>query len=251
MARKTIGITLVLVFVGLVLSVHVVAKQGSTQEVVYTGVSQEAVTFDSSVMEGIIRDIIDKPKGEIYADDLDGVTEMIIPEIATGELTGLEYCKNIEVICIWSSGPLDTEVLKELPNLRTLYWYPACLEWDQKPKESLGVLGDEVQFQCAECSEYTSIKDISTIAELTQLENLYLYHTELADITPLSKLTTLRKLWIVSSHSFSVSPLAYLSNLEFLLIEGKTLNDLISLSSITTLKEIHLYDQNGDIEVVY
>jgi len=63
---------------------------------------------------------------------------------------------------------------------------------------------------------FTEVSDVSPLAELTKLKQLYLYNTQVSDVRPLAKLSKLEVLDLNGTQVSDVSPLAKLTNLEML-----------------------------------
>ena len=84
------------------------------------------------------------------------------------------------------------------------------------------------------------LKDISPLANLTQLERLNLDTTDVSDISALARLTNLKELDLDGTNVSDISALAKLTNLEKLYLEGTDVSDISALARLTNLKELDL-----------
>jgi len=81
-----------------------------------------ANTIKDPILETVIREVIDKPSGPIYVKDLEGLTELFdAREWGIADLTGLEYCTNLEKLVLEENEITDISPLSKLVNLKELY----------------------------------------------------------------------------------------------------------------------------------
>ena len=71
----------------------------------------------------------------------------------------------------------------------------------------------------------TQVSDVSPLAELKNLEFLYLNDTQVSDLSLLAELKNLTHLWLGNTQVSDLSPLAELKNLEFLYLNGLQVSD--------------------------
>ena len=102
------------------------------------------VHIPDSDLETVVRDAIDKPYRPIYVKDFEGLTELDASERGIVNLTGLEYCTDLESLGLESNKITDLSPLSHLTNL----------EW-------LWLSSNE-------------ITDLSPLSQLTNLKSLYL-----------------------------------------------------------------------------
>ena len=229
-------------------------------------------------LEKVIREAINKPKGAIFPSDLEEINEIIVPlglYIGMGprefisDLTGLEYCVNLETIHITLSetweiydlSPLtlteiyDLSPLASLTNLRTLDIAYSKIN-DLTSLSSLNnltmlLLGSN---QISDISplalltnltsldlEYNQISNVSSLAGLTNLEYLYLDDNQISDILPLASLTNLSKLWVSDNQISDISPLLSLTKLHTLYLRGNPLSSTSIEVYIPQLEERGVY----------
>ena len=84
------------------------------------------------------------------------------------------------------------------------------------------------------------IEDLHLLANLTQLEWLYLSGNEISDLKPLAGLTQLKGLYLYSNEISDLKPLANLTQLEVLNLSGNEISDLKPLAGLTQLEWLYL-----------
>jgi hypothetical protein len=92
------------------------------------------------------------------------------------------------------------------------------------------------------------ITDLSPLAELTNLRELFLNNNQISDLMPLAGLTNLQSLNLYDNQIIDISPLANLTNLGgpfgALGLSGNQISDLSPLSGLTKLHWLMMYDNN-------
>jgi Leucine-rich repeat (LRR) protein len=106
-----IGILIGVIFGIVVVSSLIIMKQ----EVV------KAVTFPDKHLEKAVRGAIGKPTGPIRAADLEKLTELSANRESITDLTGLEYCTNLESLELEDNPISDISALSKLTNLEELW----------------------------------------------------------------------------------------------------------------------------------
>ena len=69
------------------------------------------VTFPDANLEAAIREAINKPQGSIYPSDLGALTALDARERGISDITGLEYCVNLQVLYLWENNISDISPL--------------------------------------------------------------------------------------------------------------------------------------------
>ena len=72
----------------------------------------------------------------------------------------------------------------------------------------------------------------------------FINSNSIQDISPLAGLTKLTQLWLESNNISDISPLARLNNLELLELWGNSISDISALSGLTNLTELWLIDNS-------
>jgi Leucine-rich repeat (LRR) protein len=181
----------------------------------------EVVTFPDANLEAVIRQWIHKPTGDIYPSDLEALTSLNAENLGIADLTGLEYCVNLQWLWLKGNPISDISPLAGLTNLRVLW-----LEGNQ-------------------------ISDVSALAGLINLEQLWLDSNQISDISVLAGLTSLQRLGLMNNRVIDISALAGLINLEQLWLDSNQIIDISVLAGLTNLQYLGLSsNQISDISVV-
>jgi len=95
---------------------------------------------------------------------------------------------------------------------------------------------------------FNQITDLSPLAGLTNLRDLYLIGDYISDITPLAGLENLTHLSFIRNQVVDISPLAGLTNLEMLQFGASQVSDITPLAGLTNLTSLDLsWNQITDI----
>ena len=174
--------------------------------------ADDVVTFHGG-LNAVIHDAIGKPYPEpIYASELLIITSLIARDADhnIGDLSGLEYCTNLQVLDFGYNGVSDLSPLAGLTNL-----------------QSIAINGKW-------------ISDLSPLAGLTNLQTLNLFRNQIIDISPLAGLTSLQYLdvrgklrYLESTHGRPVE------NANRLLLPKQ--HDLLELLELAIGKASHLH----------
>jgi internalin A len=177
-----------------------------------TTTRQEAsgVVFPDPNLEAAIRVAINKPEGAIYAADLEGLTSLHANQSEIKDITGLEYCVNLQDLDLMNNQITDLSSLSGLTSLQTLNL------------------------------RNNQITDLSPLSGLTGLQELNLWSNQITDLSPLSGLTGLQELILVSNQITDLSPLSGLTGLQELSLWSNQITDLSPLSGLTGLQELYL-----------
>jgi Leucine-rich repeat (LRR) protein len=217
------------------------------------------VTFPDSNLETAIRDVISKPTGDIYASDLFSLTYLDCGYKNIINLSGLEYCTNLQTLNLGSNKISDISALQNLTNLYNLYLYNNQIS-DITPLQYLinlnGLfLSDNQITDISPLQNLTNltglslsnnqINNIIPLQNLTLLGSLTLSNNHIGDISPLQNLTQLFQLELDNNQIVDVSPLQTLSNLDWLFLNSNHIVDITPLQSLTSL--ICLYLNNNQI----
>ncbi|AFY57599.1 Leucine Rich Repeat (LRR)-containing protein [Rivularia sp. PCC 7116] len=87
------------------------------------------------------------------------------------------------------------------------------------------------------------ISDLSPLAQLTNLKELYLSYNQISDLSPLSRLTNLNFLFLESNQIGDLSPLSQLTNLTWLFV-GE--NPIKNKTCPVKPESICEFEKNGD-----
>lgn len=172
------------------------------------------LNFPDPNLEAAVRETINKLEGPIYISDLEPITTLTAREKGISNLTGLEYCVNLQLLELRDNNISNISPLAGLINLR-----------------ELGLWGN-------------NISDISPLAGLTKLEILHLHHNNVSDISPLANLIDLGILHLPNNNISDLSPLSGLTNLAGLDLEGNNISDISPLAGLINLMDLSLKVNN-------
>jgi len=161
-------------------------------------------------LEAAIRENLNKPHSPIYMADMETITNLYAQDRGILDISGLEYCTNLQELDLIHNSIVNISPLTDLTNLQRL------------------TLADN------------DIVDITPLADLTDLEFLYLAGNNFSDISPLSGLTKLEYLLIHNNYVSDISPLASLTNLQGLESSVNNISDVSPLAGLINLQLLEL-----------
>jgi len=154
------------------------------------------VEFPDGVLDSVIRNLIDKPDGEIRASQLLTIDSLDASALQIGDISGLEYCSNIQYLRLQSNQIVDIGPLANLIHLEWLSLYA------------------------------NQISDISPLADITSLELLFLGDNQIEDIAALANKPNLRELALDGNQISDIGPLANLTAIQSILLSGNNIADI-------------------------
>ena len=190
-------------------------------DVILPGANQEAVigstlaptepggiVFHDANLETVIRSALGKLSDEVMtAAELAELTQLNAGSRSVANLSGIEYCVNLEILYLDDNQISDISPLASLTKLTKLF-----LWWNQ-------------------------IADISFLASLTDLTWINLEENQISDISPLASLTELVHLTLGKNQISDISPLISLNNLTWLSLWGNQISDISPLVANNGLGE--------------
>ena len=185
-----------------------------------TSIFSGVVVFPDENLRATINYALNKPSDhQLTIAEAAVLKELNAVDKGITNLTGIEYCVNLEHLFLSGNKIQDITPLLSLTKLSML---------DLK-----GNLG---------------ISDISALSSLTNLSELSLEYNKISDITPLSSLTNLIVLKLSYNGVSDLSALSSLTNLDKLYLGNNNISYVTPLSSLTRLDELYLsHNQIGDI----
>ena len=170
--------------------------------------------FPDPNLETAIRGVVNKPEGSLSSSDFEKVIVITASGRNISNLTGLEYCVNLQELYLSGNHIRDISALAELTNLSCLFL------------------------------NANNITDLSALAGLTNLETLSLVTNSISDISALARLSALRELNLRDNHISNISALAGLTSLKELDLENNIISDISALVGMTNLEYLDLRDNN-------
>lgn len=213
------------------------------------------VTFADSNLETLVRELLDKPEGDITNKAVAPLVVLTGSSYNITHLTGLQHCINLRYVQLADNNISDISPLANLPGCtiavhnerdELLYTYSALsLSLSHNQISDISSLGnysavDELTITMAN----NHISDIAVLEGLTNLIALYLNRNNISDISPLTGMTKLSKLDLWGNDISDVSVIAELTALTWLELEQNNVSDITALANLPRLRRVLLsYNQ--------
>ncbi len=84
------------------------------------GCGDTVVVIPDAGLQAAVREALNKPEGDIYASELAWLQELDAASRDIQDLTGLEYCTNLEALGLWDNQISDLSPLAKLTSLTWL-----------------------------------------------------------------------------------------------------------------------------------
>ena len=155
--------------------------------------------FPDPNLETAIRGVVNKPEGSLSSSDLEKVIVLIASGRNISNLTGLEYCVNLQELYLSGNHIRDISPLAGISKLEWLYL------------------------------DHNNISDISALDGLINLKKLVLYANNISDISALAGLVNLQVLYLGANNISDISVLVGLTKLETLVLKDNNITDFSPL----------------------
>jgi len=153
------------------------------------------IEFPDQRLEKLIRDVIEKPEGDIYESDVLEITNLNAEGKGIKDIEGLQYFKNLWALDLTNNRIKDISAVSDLDRLLSL------------------LIGSN------------QIADINALANLKNLEYLHMQSNKISDIEVLRELTKLRNIIAFGNSFKSVESLSDLTDLESLWMDWDEIKD--------------------------
>lgn len=188
----------------------------------YSRVSSEGDKLDLSKtpeLEAQIRQVLNRPKGDIYREELQKITQLKLSD------------KDLFIL-------MDTPQLKELELVMPMYkGMPALCEELVAPLQSLEILRFTQEYPI---THYTSSFPLEALKAPEKLKVLYINNHNMDNLSWLSKFPNLESLTVINS---KISDIAYLQNLKALKhldLRGNRISRIPDLTGLKGLQSLYL-----------
>lgn len=195
----------------------------------------EVIVWKNQKFEAAIRNLLKKPKSEIYLSDVSQITKLEIEGNNIDDIADIVHFINLTHLYCNNNRISDISSLKELSKLKVVHLSGNKIK-DIKSLENLVKL-EELNLMDNE------VKDISILSKLRNLEILYLRANEIEDINSLAKLTNLKILDLSENNIKNITGLQNLTRLNFLWLYGNKISDISDLKKLKSLIELQI-DRN-------
>ena len=157
------------------------------------------ITFSDSKFEEVIREILNKPTGDITKEDMLSIYELSGIEREIVNIDGIEYCENLTYLRIRNNRISDISPIANFKNL-----------------DYLNIRNNQ-------------ITKLDALENLTSLTFLNFDSNQITDISVLSNLTNLRTLWGGYNQYSDINSLKNLINLYKIGIDDNQISDILPL----------------------
>ena len=176
------------------------------------------------------------PNAPITAEDMIRLTFLSkIEGQGIRDLTGLQFATNLSSIRIEGSKVSDLAPIAGLTQLKIIdidFTDPPSIIHDAKQLSRLVNL----TFLALH-----GVEDLTPLAGLPKLEELFVSHSNIRDLSPLAGLINLELIHMSGALISDLSPLAGLTKLEHVYLPGGDIADLTPLAGLTQLEELYLH----------
>ena len=196
---------------------------------------------DPNLRAAIAEGLGKSPNAPITVEDMQGLTFLSkIEGQGIRDLTGLQFATNLSSIRIEGSKVSDLSPIAGLTQLKAL---------DIDSIDSPSVIHDAKQLSRLVNLTFLAlhgVEDLTPLAGLPKLEQLFVSHPNIRDLSPLAGLINLELIHLELIHMSGalisdLSPLAGLTKLEHVHLPGGDISDLTPLAGLTELEELHLH----------
>ena len=196
---------------------------------------------DPNLRAAIAEELGKSVNAPITAEDMEGLTFLSkIEGQGIRDLTGLQFATNLSSIRIDGSKVSDLSPIAGLTQLKRIdidFTDPPSIIHDAKQLSRLVNL----TFLALH-----GVEDLTPLAGLPKLEQLFVSHPNIRDLSPLAGLINLELIHLELIHMSGalisdLSPLAGLTKLEHVYLPGGDISNLTPLAGLTELEELHLH----------
>ena len=193
----------------------------------------DTIVFNDPALEKAVREVINKPEGEVTTEDVRNVTELDLSEKGIKDISALAYFTDLQELELMENQVSDITPLQDLINL-------TYLDLDMNRIIDISPLQGLSNLTYLYLAN-NQISDISPLGGLTNLINLGLYTNQISDINPLQGLSNLSVLELANNEISNIRPLHGLINLYVLSLGGNQISDISPLQDLTNLTGLYLY----------
>ncbi len=178
------------------------------------GGGDEPIEFNDDILEQAVAQALDIESGPISKSEIMGLIELNISGLVVEDLTGLQYAENLTRFVAQNTPIQSFDPVSELSSLREFDIRNTAI-----PEGNLDFLEGLTGLEYIDFRG-TGLSDISNLALMSSLREIYLRDNNIVDFSPLSDLTQLTYLNIHTNPATDLSPLANLTALETLIMRN-------------------------------
>jgi Leucine-rich repeat (LRR) protein len=199
------------------------------------------VTFPDQRLDEIMRTKIAIPTGPIHRSDLLPVAQLFANNQSIADISGLEYCINLDAILMWNNQASNLSPLANLTRMRVL-------QIGHNQIADIGPLAGLVNLEQLHLHENLLISDITALTAMTKLSDVHLGGNDISDIGALSGKTAMRILVLDRNRISDIAALTGMTEMIGLSITENQVTSIAALAGMTKLESLNLWkNQVGDI----
>ena len=190
---------------------------------------------DPNLRAAVVEALGKSVNAPITAEDMKRLTLLDVRNKDIRDLTGLQFATNLSSINGSGSKVSDLSPIAGLTQLKVL---------DIDSIDSPSVIHDAKQLSRLVNLTFLAlhgVEDLTPLAGLPKLEQLFVSHPNIRDLSPLAGLINLELIHMSGALISDLSPLAGLTKLEHVHLPGGDISDLTPLAGLTELEELHLH----------
>jgi len=201
--------------------------------------------FEDPNLEAAIRAKLNKKVEELDDNTLANLDSLsvaeILPQDPISSLRGIENCKNLIYLLMSSQDISDISSLASLTKLKVL--------WLDQNRKIIDVTSLAELYDLEELNlDNNLLTDISSLKYLVKLKYLNLQINPIENIEAVKNMKNLERLEFFLASLSDISPIANLNNLKQLWIVNSKIDSISELSSLNNIINLHLaWNQIGDI----
>ena len=188
---------------------------------------------DPNLRAAIAEALGKSPNAPITVEEMEGLGELNVKSRGVQDLMGLQFATNLHDLDLRDNQISDLSLIASLIGLRSL-------NLERNPVSNLSPLENLKNLVFLGLLHTPRISDLSPIAGLINLDNLWFSDGNVSDLSPLAGLINLRRIFTWGNPFSDLSPLAGLTKLRRLDICGARLSDLTPLAGLTGLTDLYL-----------
>ena len=198
------------------------------------------VHIPDPLLRAAIAEALDKSaNAPITVEDMEGLTFLSkIEGQGIRDLTGLQFATNLSSIRIEGSKVSDLSPIAGLTQLKAL---------DIDSIDSPSVIHDAKQLSRLVNLTFLAlhgVEDLTPLAGLPKLEQLFVSHSNIRDLSPLAGLINLELIQMSGALISDISPIAGLTGLNRLDLGFNAISDVSPLAGLTNLKWLRVADND-------
>ena len=188
---------------------------------------------DTNLRAAIAEALGKSPNAPITVKEMEGLGELNVKSRGVQDLMGLQFATNLHDLNLRGNQISDLSMIASLIRLR-------FLNLEGNPVSDLSPLKNLKNLAFLGLLHTPRIFDLSPIAGLINLDNLWFSDGNVSDLSPLAGLINLRRIFTWGNPFSDLSPLAGLTKLRRIDICGARLSDLTPLAGLTGLTDLYL-----------